>query len=65
MRGYYGELPRYLENENDKAVNILNALFKDMLDRRGFRQNWEQIDEDIQLEIIETWYKLIQDVIGS
>jgi len=35
-------------------------LISDISDRRGLRQEWEQIDGDIQDEIIEKWRKIIE-----
>jgi hypothetical protein len=34
-------------------------LIYDISDRRGLRQEWKQIDGDVQDEIIETWFKII------
>lgn len=35
------------------------AIEKDFTDRRGLRQEWNEIDEDIQQEIRNTWKALI------
>lgn len=37
------------------AKAIVKAIFEDFTDRGGLRQEWEQIDEDIQEEILKTW----------
>ncbi len=41
------------------AMKIANKAVKDIIndlsDRRGLRQEWEQIDDDIKREIIKTW----------
>jgi hypothetical protein len=42
------------------AENIVEKLISDLKDRRGFRQEWEEIDEDIQQEIRETWKGIIE-----
>ena len=34
-------------------------IITDLSDRRGLRQEWENIDGDIQDEIIEKWSKII------
>lgn len=39
---------------------ILFEIVADFTDRRGLRQEWEQIDEDVQEEILETWLKIIK-----
>jgi len=44
---------------------ILFAIVQDFTDRRGLRQEWEQTDEDIQDEMLETWLQLIKDNLGS
>jgi len=35
--------------------NIVFSIIHDMKDRRGFSGQWDQIDEDIRNEIIQTW----------
>ena len=34
-------------------------IITDLTDRRGLRQEWEEIDGDIQDEIIEKWKNII------
>ncbi len=36
-------------------------IITDLTDRRGLRQEWEEIDGDIQDEIIEKWSKIIDN----
>lgn len=43
-----------------KAKRILFAIAADLTDRRGLRQQWEQIDDDIQEEILATWLGFIE-----
>lgn len=38
----------------------VDQLIADLTDRRGLRQEWEDIDEDIQAEIRETWRAIIE-----
>ena len=42
---------------NKKAVarKIVDDIITDVTDRKGLRQEWEEIDEDIQEEIIDSW----------
>jgi len=42
----------------DTARAIVRAILDDMTDRRGFRQNWDAIDPDIQSEIEATWCRI-------
>jgi hypothetical protein len=37
------------------ATEIVKAILDDFTDRRGLRQEWEQIDDSIRSEIVETW----------
>lgn len=54
----------YISKNHDFAVSraehIVNLLVKDFTDRRGLRQEWEQIDEEIQQEIRKTWEKIVE-----
>ena len=38
-----------------RSLAIVNAILLDLTDRRGLRQEWEQIETDIQMEIINAW----------
>jgi hypothetical protein len=42
-----------------KIVHAVDAIILDLSDRRGLKQEWDQIDDDIQQEIKETWAGLI------
>jgi hypothetical protein len=44
----------------DTADRAVDAIINDLTDRRGLRQEWEQIDKDTQKEIRETWASLIR-----
>jgi hypothetical protein len=44
----------------DKAERIVKAIEKDFTDRRGLRQEWEQIDAEIQAEIRATWTAIVR-----
>ena len=45
---------------SDRAKNIVAALLEDLTDRRGLRQAWDSIDEDVQEEIIEEWVEIVE-----
>ncbi len=49
----------------DEARKAVEAIVKDLSDRRGLRQEWDGIDEDIQQEIIRAWTKIVRDVFNS
>ena len=37
------------------AERAVDAIIKDLCGRRGLRQEWEGVDEDIRAEIREAW----------
>ncbi len=39
--------------------NIVNDIIEDICDRKGLGNEWENIDEDIQEEIKEKWFKIV------
>jgi hypothetical protein len=49
---------------NGKSVaiekEIVFAILHDFTDRRGLRQEWEQIEEDIKEEMIQTWIDIVK-----
>ena len=44
----------------EKAREIADAIIDNLTDRRGLRQEWDNIDEDVQAEIRETWAGIIE-----
>jgi len=44
-----------------KLNEAVDAIILDLTDRRGLRQAWEEIDDDIQYEIKNKW----RDIIGA
>lgn len=47
-----------------KAAGTIAKVYEiihDISDRRGLRQEWDDIDGEIQDEIIETWCKIIDN----
>lgn len=45
--------------DNKTAKRIVKEIIDDLSDRRGLRQEWEQIDDDTQHEIRDTWVKIV------
>ncbi len=45
--------------EKIQAEKIVDGIIEDFTDRRGLRQEWEQIDEETQQEIRDTWIKIV------
>jgi hypothetical protein len=46
-------------DNTEKANDIVEAILADVTDRRGWRQEWDQFDDGIKLEIQAKWKKLI------
>jgi len=46
-----------------KAEKIVDAIIKDLTDRRGLKHEWWQIEEDIQKEIKVEWMRLASEII--
>lgn len=38
-----------------------DAIIEDICDRRGLRQEWEDIDEEVQAEIRALWEQIVSD----
>lgn len=47
------------------AKEVVNAIFDDLNDRRGFRQTIDEVDEDILEEMKEGWEELVADAIND
>lgn len=57
---YYDFVLKEGNHELDAPRKIALTLLHDILDRRGYRQEFESnMDEDIQNEIVDEWVKLI------
>lgn len=47
------------------ATKIMNAILDDVTDRKGWRHEWDDFDEDVQQEIRETWIAIIDDILSQ
>lgn len=48
------------DSEIDEMANmIVHAIIADIRDRRGLKQEWNQIDSDIKDEIYENWKQIV------
>jgi hypothetical protein len=45
------------------ASKIVKVIETDFTDRRGLRQQWEQIDAETRQDIRETWMKIVVDIL--
>lgn len=48
----------------DKAREIVEKIEDDIRSRRGLSATFESIDDEIQDEIRDTWYKLVKSILG-
>lgn len=48
---------------SDKAKQIVKAILADVTDRRGWRQAWDEFDEDIKQEIQESWEGIVNEIL--
>lgn len=44
---------------------IVKAIERDFSDRRGLRQEWEQIDDDIKKDIRKTWRTIVALILAE
>lgn len=48
---------------DETAARLVGRIIDDLSDRRGLRQEWEAIDEDIQSQIVTRWIVLaVEDI---
>ncbi len=50
-------------NKEHVAAVIATRIMKDMQDRRGLRQEFDQCDDEIKMEIFEEWKSIAQAVL--
>lgn len=50
-----------MSHPEDCAAQIVQEILDDLRNRRGLRQEWDQIDSDIQSEIHQRWMKIVTD----
>lgn len=50
---------------DDKAWKIVDAILDDLTDRRGFRQTWDETDDDVQAEIRKAWQTIAFELIAG
>lgn len=51
------------EKVDNAATLAVSGIIEDLTDRRGLRQEWEQIDDDTQEEIKGRWRGIVADAI--
>ena len=58
MNGY--ERIKQLKSDHGSVSRVVVAIFNDFTDRRGLRQEFDQIDDETQVEIINAWIELVR-----
>lgn len=48
---------------DDISIKIVDAILADLMDRRGFRQEWDQCDDEIKIEIRDAWVRIVKEKI--
>jgi hypothetical protein len=48
-----------------KEEEIIFSILQDFTNRRGLRQQWEEIDDNIQEEIIENWINIVKNKLNE
>ncbi len=51
----------------DKKISekIVNEIMKDLCDRSGLQNEWENIDSDVQGEIKKEWRKIVIEILND
>lgn len=49
------------DQKSTGTIAIIYDLIKDLSGRRGLGQEWDNIDGEIQDEIIDKWYEIINN----
>lgn len=47
------------------ARKIVYGIIFDLTDRRGLRQVWDGIDDEVKEEIIESWVEIVEESLSS
>jgi hypothetical protein len=49
--------------KKDGQISLaVDSIIADFTDRRGLRQEWENIDEDVKNDIIEVWECIMRNI---
>ena len=50
---------------NINATKAVLKIVDDIKDRRGFKQLWDDLDDDIKQEIMEKWFDIVNEAIKA
>jgi len=54
-----------MSTKKELAEQIVAKLKADFTDRRGFRQEWDQVDTDVREEMNATWMSIVEKILGE
>jgi hypothetical protein len=54
-----------LKASPEHVDQIVIRLLADVTDRRGWRHEWDNFDEDVQHEILDAWSAIVRSVLGK
>lgn len=57
---FYPRLDAMRASDNE-AERVVNAIWRDVTDRRGWRQAAGEFDDDVKHEILDTWLRIVRD----
>lgn len=55
---YYDHCAKKIKSSKEESIAF--DILADMSDRRGLRQEWNGIDDDIKIEIIQKWIDIVK-----
>lgn len=53
-----------MEKSDDPADRIVYRIWSDVTGRRGWRQESEQFDDEIKMQILDRWLEIVRKEIG-
>lgn len=52
---------RFIKDKmENKEARIVRLILADLCDRRGLRHEYDRIDDDIKIEIRDTWREIVK-----
>lgn len=61
MRPDFWDRLTAMGESEDMAERMVAEIMCDVTDRRGWRQAFDEFDEDIRHEILDTWLRIVRD----
>jgi hypothetical protein len=67
IHGVWEKLTRAeIDKEPNRSVDraVVESILKDMTNRRGLRQEWDQFDDGVKTELRVTWKKIVREALN-